>query len=324
MQINRLVFVDNDASNPIYEVFKAPQDGQFPVPENNQHIVMTRTKVNYSGTFINLYCSNVWSGVEIIRELTPNKYAIAYDSHNSFTTNPSVAKECQTEISNKVEIAKKRQAVRWSDLDTAKCAPDTIANLAFGNKLDIHGKYQNFAPLSFGAHLILDVDKSFELDKLFLNGEMYPNKAGYKEEALVWYQGHLHIFQKVKDQSWFPYTTVSYSQENGPKITSFILRNYFSSPEISQYLPYSMRILCQSSRSPHPTSETNNLGIGLGSLNPYFQAVDFGRLKAIPAYGYISGKKIREIEIFRMKKERRELDKERQKEMDFRRNYCGD
>ncbi|CCU83256.1 putative effector protein [Blumeria hordei DH14] len=70
-----------------------------------------------------------------------------------------------------------------------------------------------------------------KLSSLLLNGELIEGKkTAFGQEALAWYQGHLHLFKRNgKRNAWMPVTTIGHENNNGWLITNFINATF---PEI--------------------------------------------------------------------------------------------
>ncbi|CCU82331.1 putative effector protein [Blumeria hordei DH14] len=63
------------------------------------------------------------------------------------------------------------------------------------------------------------------MSSLFLNGEIFAKSATELEQnALAWYQGHLHLFkQNLRTNEWTPVTLIGSEVKTGSLITNHIL-----------------------------------------------------------------------------------------------------
>lgn len=236
-----MVFAVKDYSYPNYGVFEVPPDGQFPVP-HDKSIIMTKTKVERAGTFVQLYCSHRYKDYDMIGKISDKLVDITEDAVRKFETPIETSYRCHAEIlkyqenprgNRKLWLSRPHQ--RWSKHKYNYCTPKVLANMAFQGQLVIEGNLKNFVPPGGTSSLEIMFDEKITLAQIFYQEQVFKGVDDGKQiRALAWYQGHLHIFQRTSRGDWMPYTRLGVERLNGDLIYKHLYQSsqIFSETEV--------------------------------------------------------------------------------------------
>ncbi|CCU78442.1 putative Bgh-specific protein [Blumeria hordei DH14] len=122
--------------------------------------------------------------------------------------------------------------IKFSDITKNHiCSESLVANLAFQRKISVVGPYRHFVPLQADSLIKVAADEPIKLKNLLLFGLILKGETIYNiNQALVWYQGHLHLIEwDEQKRIWYFLTNLRPEAPNGILIARFLDDNYTTS-----------------------------------------------------------------------------------------------
>ncbi|SZF02866.1 unnamed protein product [Blumeria hordei] len=234
--MDRLVVTQFETNAPSYGVYELTTSRTFPHPGLiDRHDVIWESAMKY-GTNIMSYCSESLQSHEIVDRITSGMTDITARAHLHWNENLEAETECYrslTFVNYPGEQIDDNKMSRLKSRMNSKCTNQVILNLAFSGMIAVDGQYRNYAPPKADQPVVVTLDEPMKLRSLLLNGELIKGtKTTFGQEALAWYQGHLHLFKRNSNSNaWMPVTTIGHENYNGWLIVNFINANF---PEINK------------------------------------------------------------------------------------------
>ncbi|VDB93117.1 BgtA-20524 [Blumeria graminis f. sp. tritici] len=231
LQMDRLVVTTEQRDVASYHVYDYHSHGEFPNQKKIDQFIKTPKRLREPGTYFMSYCSNLFTSHQIAYIITQKLKNITKKAHIAFSYSRNAEKECLKYL----PIKSHKNVNAWRKIKSKlmlkvkrKCPNDMIVSLAYQGIFAVDGKYKEFFPPDKKQPDILTINGSMQMKSLVANGEFFLGQMTvFGQEALAWYQGHLHLFKRnSKTAAWFPVTVIGSESNNGWIITNFILREY--------------------------------------------------------------------------------------------------
>ena len=227
-RLDRLVVATDEVDKPSYGVYEVKGRDYFPHSEFIDHFMLTKTKITEKGTYYMSYCSDYLKSVEIASIITEGLTDITYQAHVGLAHDTKMEKKCLTYLSSISKLGPEQSVIDLSKCEKKvrkMCTSRIILDLAFKGIIAVDGPYKAFAPRMADQLIVVTHDQPLDMSSLFLNGETFARSGTELEQnALAWYQGHLHLFkQNLKTSEWTPVTQIGSEVNNGPLITNHVL-----------------------------------------------------------------------------------------------------
>ncbi|CAD6499414.1 BgTH12-03530 [Blumeria graminis f. sp. triticale] len=164
-----------------------------------------------NGTHIMSYCSNSLQSHEIADKITSELTNITPRAHFQWNEIIEAEMDC------------------WKSLKFVNNPEEEIDdNIMSKGIIAVDGVYRRYGPPKSEQPVVVNLDQPMKLRSLLLNGELIKGKKTvFGQEALAWYQGHLHLFKRNRERNaWLPVTTIGYEINNGWLIANFININF--------------------------------------------------------------------------------------------------
>ncbi|CAD6501918.1 BgTH12-02163 [Blumeria graminis f. sp. triticale] len=224
-ETNRLVLVGNAAENN-YAMYEPPPSLLFPTPKNKA-ILMAKYQAEQEGTSITSYCSYILDMASIMSEISVNLTKKRRIFDLEFEASSGSFSNCYTKIVDHRNLHRGPISLKFIQLNY-QCTKAHIARLAAEGSVKVTGKYRCFAPYSGAQQITIDADSETELSQDSRHREaFYGEEVNDMVHALVWYQGHLHIFQSLSrlGSYWYQLSSIGHEENNGKVIYDFISKN---------------------------------------------------------------------------------------------------
>ncbi|CCU79530.1 putative effector protein [Blumeria hordei DH14] len=214
LEPQRLIILGDDPRNPFYGAYQLPSSRYFPKLDANLDIISTSEKDYGSGTKVMAYCSPTLSTTKIIEKLVHGQSPV--------TKTREIDPDSTT-------ISEQQCWQRPKELTQDEiCSSRDIISLANQGLLSVTGIYSKLAPENKGDIPIVNVKSQLALKDMVSGPQLYAAKrVSNIQKVLVWYFGHLHIFEREnKDHSWWPTTKVSVENNNAAILLNFMRRDF--------------------------------------------------------------------------------------------------
>ncbi|SZF02870.1 unnamed protein product [Blumeria hordei] len=231
---DRLVVTHFETNQPSYGVYELTNGRNFPDPTLiNQSGVIWNPTIKH-GTNIMSYCSDSLQSHAIVDIITSGMTDITSRAHLHWNENSIAERDCLkllNFVNGREENIDDNKMSKFPSKMKSKCTNQVILNLAFSGIIAVDGDYRKYAPPKADQPVVVTMDQPMKLRSLLLNGELIKGtKTAFGQEALAWYQGHLHLFKRNRNgNAWLPVTTIGHENYNGWLISKFINANF---PEI--------------------------------------------------------------------------------------------
>ncbi|CAD6500483.1 BgTH12-07659 [Blumeria graminis f. sp. triticale] len=213
--LHSLVILGDGFRNSFYGAYEFPSDGQFPIPDAKFGIAKTQDKSHRSDTKVVAYCSPTLSSMEIIEK--------TYCSESRTMLQPE--SHCLDEIyEDQRQILKNSPTPPRELAQNDKCSSRDIISLAHRGLISIAGVYSTMVPTHKNNIPRVYLKGTVALEEILTRNEIVGSYQNDKMTmALVWYFGHLHLFQKDRGTSiWWPKTKIEVENSNGAMIINFM------------------------------------------------------------------------------------------------------
>ncbi|CAD6504352.1 BgTH12-06083 [Blumeria graminis f. sp. triticale] len=232
--MDRLIVAQFEAKKPLYGVYELQTSRNFPHPRLINQPDIIYNPAMKDGTHIMSYCSNSLKSHEIADKITSKLTNITPRAHFHWSENIEPEMDCWKSlkfVDSPEEKIDDNILSKFSPEMEKKRTNQVILNLAFHGIIGVDGVNREYAPPKAEQPIVVTLDQPMELSSLLLNGEFIEGeKTAFGQEALAWYQGHLHLFKRnCERNAWLPVTTIGYEINNGLLIANFINVNF---PEI--------------------------------------------------------------------------------------------
>ncbi|CAD6499231.1 BgTH12-04882 [Blumeria graminis f. sp. triticale] len=289
---DRMVISGGTEYNSIYDIIPVNSARRFLVPERKSGIFMTQNQGNQPGTYVAAYCSFELDALQIYHRIVDGTISLYSKAHIGFSNDAQLEKHCSDLTSKIHQMQPKRIPVHVSGLRYPReCTEIVLVSLAFQGMILLQGEYGLTSALATSDGLTIILDKPLEVKNFVLNGEFFILKTTEsKEYALAWYQGHLHVFNKlIGTDFWYLTSNIGHEIRNGKFISELILENH---PDIVSFQDQ-LLALSPSSRTISSTQESRLpkifRGKGKHALQLKELEVKTPRLAATPATGFLCG-----------------------------------
>ncbi|SZF03250.1 unnamed protein product [Blumeria hordei] len=240
-----LVFLADGLGNSFYGAYEFPHDGHFPRPDARLDIVRTKESSYDSNARAVAYCSPTLSPIKIIESF---KYDLTPMSESYYAKSVPITeseRHCQELIEKEwYELLENTSMTPKQLAQNPACSSRDIISLAHRGNLIVTGVYSEMAPKYTNQNTKatmknhLEPANEVELPKVNIEGFVglhqmvsYEHtigswKYGRTQSALVWYFGHLHLFERrIGCTTWWPKTKIDTEHGNGPILLNF-MRSY--------------------------------------------------------------------------------------------------
>ncbi|CCU82340.1 CSEP0458 putative effector protein [Blumeria hordei DH14] len=228
-RLDRLVVTTDEVNKPSYSVYEVESRDRFPHPEFIDKLILAKSHIIWHGTYYMPYCSDRLRSSKIASLITKGLTDITHRAHIGFTDSQKAEKSCLKSLPtinnlesgpNVIDVSKCEKKVR------RVCTSRIILNLAFQGIVAVDERLGAFAPRNADQPIVVAVNQAIDISSLILNGEMFLRNSTEREQnALAWYQGHLHLFKKdLETNKWSPVTLVGSEGKNGSLITDHVLK----------------------------------------------------------------------------------------------------
>ncbi|VCU41012.1 Bgt-51329 [Blumeria graminis f. sp. tritici] len=229
--MDRLIVTQFGANKPSYGVYELQTSRNFPDPMLINQPDITWNPAMKNGTHIMSYCSISLQSHEIADKITSGLTNITPRAHFHWNKNTEAEMDCWKSlkfVDNPEEKIDENIMSNFSLEMKRKCTNQVILNLAFRGIIAVDGVYRRYGPPKAEQPVVVNLDQPMKLRSLLLNGELIKGKKTvFGQEALAWYQGHLHLFKRNRERNaWLPVTTIGYEINNGWLIANFININF--------------------------------------------------------------------------------------------------
>ncbi|CCU79543.1 putative effector protein [Blumeria hordei DH14] len=211
-----------------------PPDGQFPRPDAKFDIVKTQESRYDTRTKVVAYCSPTLSSMKIIETF---KYDVSPMSQIYYTESVPITtseRNCQDQIEEDWYELLENSSI-WSKelVQNSSCSSRDIISLAHRGLLLVTGVYSEMAPTYTKKNTKANTKKylepvnevevpkvnirdSVDLHQMVSSEQIFGTWKYRTQMALVWYFGHLHLFErKIGSTTWWPKTKIEVEHGNG-------------------------------------------------------------------------------------------------------------
>ncbi|SZF02857.1 unnamed protein product [Blumeria hordei] len=229
--MDRLIVTQFETNESSYGVYELTSRRTFPHPMLiNQPGEFWESEME-NGTHIMSYCSDSLQSHEIVYKITSGMTDITSRAHLHWNENFKAESDCLQSLKSVIISEEKidvNSMSKFSSRVKSKCTNQVILNLAFSGIIAVDGDYRKYAPPKADQPVVVTLDEPMKLRSLLLNGELIKGtKTAFGQEALAWYQGHLHLFKRNgNSDAWLPVTTIGHENYNGWLIANFIGANF--------------------------------------------------------------------------------------------------
>lgn len=221
--------ITGDENFPLYAVFDPPSIGNFRRPIRESSLFKVEDKDRFYGTHWARYCSSRMDHHSIVNFVVKDSKPITSSSPLAFF-NEAVLEDACLAYLQQVQVFNRPEApIKFSDYAKNKpCSENLVANLAFQQKISVVGPYRHFVPLQANSLMKVAADEPIKLNRLVLYGLIFKGESIYNNnQALAWYQGHLHLIEWDKQKRmWYFLTNLRPEAPNGALIARFLDDNY--------------------------------------------------------------------------------------------------
>ncbi|CCU82856.1 putative Bgh-specific protein [Blumeria hordei DH14] len=216
-------------ANYFYDAYEFPKDIKFPMPKPPHSLHISASKITRSGTHVVAYCSISHHYEQIVKMITDGLPRVTQSSRNkdlSFTLEESACLRSITE-----ETSLRSDATPLSQLQKYQCTHQLIASMAFKGMIGVEGKYACFAPPLRSHTVKINADIPLKIEQFLAGAQLLKGrKANSDTQAMVWFQGNLHLLRQTKSNTnghnlWIPITSIGKESTNGALIMNFIYDN---------------------------------------------------------------------------------------------------
>ncbi|SZF03754.1 unnamed protein product [Blumeria hordei] len=228
LEPQRLIILGDEPRNPFYGAYQLPSSRYFPKLDGNLDIISTSEKDYGSGTKVMAYCSPTLSTTKIIEKLVHGQIPVTKTHEIDPDSNSISEQQCWKLILLQWEKISGFQTQGPIELaQNEKCSSRDIISLANQGLLSVTGIYSKLAPESKGDIPIVNVKSQLALKDMVSGPQLYAAKRVRNiQKVLVWYFGHLQIFERdIKDYSWWPTTKVCAENNNAAILLNFMRRD---------------------------------------------------------------------------------------------------
>ncbi|SZF03253.1 unnamed protein product [Blumeria hordei] len=237
-----LVFLPDGSGNSFYGAYEFPHDGHFPRPDASLDIVKTQESSDDTTTKVVAYCSRTLSSIQIIESF---KYDLSPMSESYYTKSVPITtseRNCQDQIEKEwYELLEYTSMAPKQLAQNPACSSCDIISLAHRGLLMVTGVYSELAPKYTNQNTkatiknYLEPENEVEVPKVNIRDpiilhymvspvQVYGSWKNKRTQlALVWYFGHLHLFErKMGSTTWWPKTKIDVEHGNGAILLNFM------------------------------------------------------------------------------------------------------
>ncbi|CCU76068.1 putative effector protein [Blumeria hordei DH14] len=229
--MDRLIVTQFETNESSYGVYELTSGRTFPHPKLIHQPGEFWESEMENGTHIMSYCSDLLQSHEIVYKITRGMTDITSRAHLHWNENFKAESDCLESLKSVINPEENNNVNTMSKFSSrvkSKCTNQVILNLAFSGIIAVDGEYRKYAPPKADQPIVVTLDQPMKLRSLLLNGELIKGtKTAFGQEALAWYQGHLHLFKRNgNSDAWLPVTTIGHENYNGWQIANFIGANF--------------------------------------------------------------------------------------------------
>ncbi|CCU82327.1 CSEP0453 putative effector protein [Blumeria hordei DH14] len=228
---NRLVVTTDEVEKPSYGVYEVKDLDYFTNPKFIDASMFIKPSFAWHATYFMPYCSDHLDSNQIARKITKGLRDITHQAHVGLVRDAKMEINCLQSLSSISNLELGQSFINLSKCEKSvktMCTSRTILNLAFKGIIAVDGPYKAFAPRMADQPIVVTQDQPIDMSSLVPNGEMLGEiRTDFEQNALAWYQGHLHLFkQNLETREWTPVTLIGSEMETGSLITNHILKAY--------------------------------------------------------------------------------------------------
>ncbi|CAD6505363.1 BgTH12-00854 [Blumeria graminis f. sp. triticale] len=224
-----LAIINLGSQNVMYNTYQS--NLHFPTVKSNHEIYFLETEVLNQNTRAAAYFSPQLSSVQILDEIKSSLLDSTKISKLVSFGRDKPEKNCLAKITSLSQRSTNKLSIILGTNDRDQvCTSRIIVGLAFIQTIQILGDYNCFAPQP--SHNIINIDADIPLqieDVVDKNDVVAGTNTGSKTTVLLWYQKHLHLFERDSnyDMTWVPVTKIGHETTNGNVILEFIRPQIF-------------------------------------------------------------------------------------------------
>ncbi|CCU76482.1 putative Bgh-specific protein [Blumeria hordei DH14] len=237
-----LVFLAHGSGNSFYGAYEFPHDGQFPRPNASLDIVKTQESSDDTRTKLVAYCSRTLSSIQIIESFKSDIIPMSESYYAKSVPITTSERNCQDLIEKEwYELLENTSMTPKQLAQNPACSSRDIISLAHRGLLMVTGVYSELAPKYTNQNTKatmknhLEPENEVEVPKVNIEGfvdlhQMVSSdytfgswKDSRTHSLLVWYFGHLHLFErKIGSATWWPKTKIDTEHGNGAILLNFM------------------------------------------------------------------------------------------------------
>ncbi|CAD6506540.1 BgTH12-07767 [Blumeria graminis f. sp. triticale] len=222
-QKGRLVIAGGD-NLPFYGVYHPPSYCSFPMPKINPDQIVKIERASKTGSHMAKYCSTNIPIAEILALVTNGLVTVTQASNLKTNSYGDAETKCLDHIEHLSRTKDIKATINMSEtLRVEKCSIASITNLCFRGKISVLGNYSGFVPPPSRNTISIVTDRPIKMRSLIEGTEMYKGWGHIENQALGWYRGNLHLFQKNEIKNvWVLRTSLFPSVQNGVLIATYL------------------------------------------------------------------------------------------------------
>ncbi|CCU81670.1 unnamed protein product [Blumeria hordei] len=226
--MQHLVLINLNSSDSLYRAYHYPNP-QFPELSAETEIYHFRPIKMGLRALTAIYCSPTITGHDLLEKIGSGHVDVTAPAELTLQNIPEAEESCLAKVRPLLSEISISQLLKIPG-SFEQCTSKVIASLAFNGIFQIYGSYKCFAPRAKYTRLIVKADIALKMENLFSDDDVvFSTIQNHHVRALLWYQGHLHIFERRRDthRIWVPITTIGSESTNGRLIADFVRRKFF-------------------------------------------------------------------------------------------------
>lgn len=226
--MRHLVLINLSSSNSLYRAYQYPNP-RFPELNAERETYYFRSMKMGPRALTAIYCSPTITGHELLEKISSGYVDVTAPAEPTLQNIPEAEEACLAKIRPLLSEISISQLLKIPG-NFEPCTSKIIASLAFNGIFQIYGGYKCFAPPAKFTRPIVKADVALKMENLFSDDDVIFSTIQNRHiRALLWYQGHLQIFERRldTDKIWVPTTTIGSESTNGRLISDFVRRKFF-------------------------------------------------------------------------------------------------
>ncbi|EPQ63963.1 BgtE-5584 [Blumeria graminis f. sp. tritici] len=280
----RMVILGADSVSTSYDVYETSYPAKFPQLSPEFDIFHNYPTITTPGTYHASYCSYEKNYALIIEKITVGLPKITRYPMVSSSRDAEAETSCLDYIESNYPLD---FILLMSDIKKKSCCTTrVVASLAFKRFIGVDGFYGCFAPHIEDQYFRVTADEPIPVEDILSDDPLlHVQRVKTGQEALTWYQGHLHLLRSIKSRKiwWYPATKIGAENENVRMIMDFMRRHF------SQIRDFETRFIDAPSKGPKMKSASSHESSDLDQeprSSTNVQKLNENMLVASPADGW--------------------------------------